>query len=100
MKDSINLHPTFWDVFDEGSGPSRDPADEGPRPAGQAFVRQSEEVGHAVADAAHKAGRAAQDLQRPHHPTWDMKQYRAYIFITNRVPTVINAVLEDLASRH
>lgn len=72
-KENINLCPTFWDVFDEGSGPSGHPANEGPGPSGQAFIGQPEEVRHAVADAAHEAGRAAQDLQRAHHPTWEVK---------------------------
>lgn len=67
----INLRRTLWDMFDEGCGPSWHPANEGSRSAGQTFIRQSEEVGHAVADAPHQAGRTAQDLQRPHHPAWD-----------------------------
>lgn len=60
---------TFGDMLDEGGGPSGNPADEGSRPARQAFVGQPEEVGHAVADTPHQAGRTAQDLQRSHHPT-------------------------------
>lgn len=67
---SRNICVTFWDMFDEGGGPSGHPADKGSRPAGQALVRQPEEVGHAVTDAPHQAGRTAQDLQRSHHPTW------------------------------
>lgn len=69
----MNLCGTFWDVFNEGGGPSGHAADEGSGPASQTLVRQPEEVGHTIANAPHQAGRTAQDLQRPHYPTWDIQ---------------------------
>lgn len=70
-KNILNIFVTFWDMFDEGGGPSGDPTDEGSRPASQTLIWQAEEVRHTVTDAPHQAGRTAQDLQRPHHPAWD-----------------------------
>lgn len=53
---------TLGDMFDEGAGPSGHSADEGARSTCQTLVRQSEEIGHAVTDAPHQAGRTAEDL--------------------------------------
>lgn len=70
-KNIMNVCVTFWDMFDEGGGPSGHPTDKCSRPARQTLIWQPEEVRHAVTDAPHQAGRTAQDLQRSHHPTWD-----------------------------
>ena len=58
----MSICVTFWDMFDERSGPSGHPTDEGSRPTGQTLVRQPEEVGHTVTDAPHQTSRTAQDL--------------------------------------
>lgn len=71
MNKNFHLHGTFWDVFDKGGGPPRHPADKGSGASGQTLVWQPEEIGHTITDAPHQAGRTAQDLKRPHHPTWD-----------------------------
>lgn len=65
---------TFWDMFDEGSGSSGDPTDEGSGPTSQTLIWQAEEVGYTITNAPHQAGRTAQYLQRPHHPTWDREK--------------------------
>lgn len=62
---------TFWNVSDKGGGSSGHSADKGPGPPGQTLIRQAEEVGHPISDAADQAGRTAEDLQGSHHPAWD-----------------------------
>lgn len=59
---------TFGNVLDEGRGPPGDAAHEGAGAAGQALVREPEEVGDAVAHAAHQTRRAAEDFQGSNHP--------------------------------
>lgn len=65
---------TFWDVFDKRCCSSGHAADKGSRSSSETFIRQAEEVRHTVTNAAHQAGRTAQDLQRPHHPSWDKEE--------------------------
>lgn len=69
----LRICVTFWDMFDKRGGSSGHSTDEGSRTTGQTFIRQPEEVWHSVTDAAHQAGRTAQDLQRAHHPAWERK---------------------------
>lgn len=79
---------TLWDMFDEGGGSSGDPTDEGSGPASQTLVWQAEKVRYAIPNAAHQAGRTAQDLQRPHHPTYDQEKqpqtHHSFIWLCNR----------------
>lgn len=58
-------------MFDKGGGPSGHTTDECTRPTGQTLIRQAEEVGHAIPNASHQAGRTAQDIQRSNYPTCD-----------------------------
>lgn len=102
----MNICGTFWDVFDEGGGPSGHSADKGSGPTGQTLVRQPEEVRHAVTDAPYQAGRTAQDLQRSHDPTWDSQNNTSglnslssvkniYFFFHDEEPLEIEVVKND-----